>query len=362
MLTVILGGAEIGMNQPGIGAALRTCFEEIHNAAKRSADLTRQLLGFARKQAISPKVMDLNQTVAGLLMIVERLIGEHIQVVWRPGADLWTIKMDPSQIDQVLTNLCLNARDAIDCRGKVTIETGNVTIDSQSLAASRNLVPTGQYVQLKVTDDGRGMDEEVRAHLFEPFFTTKGVGEGVGLGLATVYGIIQQNNGVILVDGEVGQGMTFTIYLPRFEEGVLGGLAKEQVAPATKGRETLLLVDDEPSVLKMVEVLLKLEGYTVLTAGTPSDAIQFARDYPQDIHLLLTDAVMPEMNGRELSDRLIAIRPQLKRLFMSGYSQEANEAPAQNMYFIGKPFTKQALAAKVRAVLDADGQKSVGAR
>ena len=327
---------------------------EIRNAAERSADLTRQLLAFARKQTISPKIIDLNATVAGMLQMLQRLIGEDIQLTWQPKANLWPVKMDPSQIDQILANLCVNARDAIVDVGKITIETGNSTVDDNDGAVNAGFIP-GEYVLLSVSDDGCGMDTETLAHIYEPFFTTKAVGVGTGLGLSTVYGIVKQNNGFINAHSEPEKGTTFTIYLPRCEDSSGQLQMKYTAETAPRGHETILLVEDEPSILSMTTILLEEQGYTVLPANTPRAAINLARDHKETISLLITDVIMPEMNGLTLAQSLHLIHPGLKSLYMSGYTADViahHGVLDEGVHFIQKPFTLHDLTIKVREVLD----------
>ena len=277
MLGVILGHAEMALGQADPRQPLHANLQEIRKAAERSADLTRQLLAFARRQTISPKVLDLNETVAGMINMLQRLIGEDIELNWLPGINLWPVKIDPSQIDQILANLCVNARDAIVGIGKITIETGNVTLDEIYCVDHAGFVP-GEYVLLAVSDNGSGMDEETLGKLFEPFFTTKGLGKGTGLGLATIYGIVKQNNGFITVDSEPNQGTTFKIYLPRHigeAEQVRTEASRESIV---RGRETVLVVEDEPALLDLGKLILEGLGYRVLTAGTPGEAIRLAEE------------------------------------------------------------------------------------
>jgi PAS domain S-box-containing protein len=353
MLGVILGYSELALERVEAGQPMYLALQGIQQAAQRSADLTRQLLAFARKQTVAPKVLDLNETVAGMLNMLRRLIGENIDLAWLPSEGLWPIKMDPTQIDQVLANLCVNARDAIGDTGKVTIETGNVFVDEAYCADHAGSVH-GEYVLLAVNDNGRGMDHETLSHLFEPFFTTKEMGKGTGLGLATVYGIIKQNYGFIDVYSEPGQGTTFKMYLPRYVAKYERLSESEAAKPAAPGHETILLVEDEPMVLELTEVMLKNLGYTVLPAVSPGEAIRLAREHAGEIHLLMTDVVMPEMNGRDLARNLLSLYPDLKRLFMSGYTADViahHGVLEEGVQFIQKPFTMQDLAAKIRYVL-----------
>ena len=326
MLGVILGHTEMAMEQVDPSQPLHGDLEEIRKAAVRSADLTRQLLAFARKQTIAPRVLDLNQTVAGMLKMLRRLIGEDIDLVWKPGHALWPVKMDPSQIDQALANLCVNARDSISGVGRVTIETQNTTLDEVSWNDQTTFTP-GDYVLLSVSDSGCGMDQETLAHLFEPFFTTKAVGKGTGLGLATVYGIIKQNHGGISVDSQPGQGTSFKIYLPRHQSKAELMPETRRAQPAAGGSETILLTEDEPEILRMATKMLKSLGYAVLPAKTPGEAIRLAEGHSGPIDLLMTDVIMPEMNGRDLAKNILRLYPDLKRLFMSGYTARCHRPP-----------------------------------
>ncbi len=354
MLGVILGYTEMAMEQVDPAQPLHASLEQIRKAARHSADLTKQLLAFARKQPIAPNVLDLNETVTSTLKMLQLLLGENIHLNWQPKAELWPIKIDPSQVDQILANLCVNARDAITDVGTITIETENNTLDETFRSEHQGSVP-GEFVRLAVSDNGCGMDKETLSHIFEPFFTTKRVGEGTGLGLAMVYGIVKQNNGFIYADSEPGSGTTFTIYLPRHTGKVEQKRPADAAAPARRGQETILLVEDEPDILEMTAMMHEKEGYTVLAANTPGEAIRLAREYPGEIHLLMTDVIMPEMNGRELADRISATRPAMKCLFMSGYTADIISSKgvlAKGVRFIQKPFSKKGLSAKVREVLD----------
>jgi len=354
MLMVIIGHAELALQQIAPDQPLFANLQEIRKAAGRSADLTRQLLAFARKQSVVPKVLDLNETVEGMLKMLRRLIGEDIDLTWLPGEEGWPIKVDPSQIDQILANLCVNARDAIAGVGKITIETRNAIIDEAYCADHPEAIP-GEYVLLAVSDDGCGMDKQTLDKIFEPFFTTKELGKGTGLGLATVYGIVKQNRGFVNVYSEPGQGSTFKIYLPRDTSKSVEIPKVIPAAPVAGGHETILLAEDEAAILDMVKQILEDFGYRVLAASTPGEAIRVAKEYTGEIHLLITDVVMPEMNGHELAKNLLSLHPKLKCLYMSGYS--ANVIARQGMLdeginFIQKPFSMQAFAAKVREALD----------
>ena len=354
MLGVILGHVEMAMEQVDPAQPLHTNLQEIGKAAKRSSDLTCQLLAFARKQTVSPKILDMNETVTGMLKMLHRLIGEDIHLNWLPDVNLWPIKMDPSQIDQILANLCINARDAIAGIGKVTIETENVSFDEAYCTDHAGFVP-GEYVLLAVSDDGCGMDKEILGKLFEPFFTTKGVGKGTGLGLATIYGIVRQNNGFINVYSEPDQGTTFRIYLPRHIGKAEQARTERLQEPVMRGQETVLVVEDELALLDLSKLMLEKQGYRVLTAGTPGEAIRLAEEHAGEIHLLITDVVMPEMNGRDLAKKMLSLYPNLKRLFMSGYTANViahHGVLDDGVYFIQKPFSRKDLAAKVREALD----------
>ncbi|MDD2540445.1 MAG: ATP-binding protein [Desulfuromonadaceae bacterium] len=355
MLTVILGHAQLGLMH--LEPTNRVCadLKEISKSAERSAELTRQLLAFARKQTVEPKVLDLNITVMEMFKMLQRLIGEDIHIVWQPAPELWKVKIDPSQIDQILVNLCVNARDAIDGTGWITIEIENSTIDMEYCAANLEATP-GEYIRLTVSDDGGGMDKETLVHIFEPFYTTKELGKGTGLGLPTVYGIVKQNNGFINLYSEPGQGTTFSIYLPRYEEGVSGKMPEAEVTKLLlRGHETILLVEDEPAILNITALMLEKQGYNVLAAHSPGEAIQMARVHVGDIMLLMTDVIMPEMDGRELANNILLLYPHIKRLFMSGYTADVithHGVLEEGACFIQKPFTLPDIAAKVREILD----------
>ncbi len=354
MLGVIIGRAEIALEQMESPQTLHENLEEIHKAATRSADLTRQLLVFARKQTVSPRVLDLNATVSGMQKMIKRLIGENINLIWKPGMGLWPVRIDPSQIDQILANLCVNARDAISGVGNIIIETDNRVFDEDACEGLVDCEP-GQYVMLFVRDTGSGMSAEALEHLFEPFFTTKGVGEGTGLGLAMVYGAVRQNRGFIHVQSEPGEGTTFRIYLPRHLARVEEHPRAPASTPASRGQETILLVEDELSILNMTRLMLEKLGYTVLPAKTPGEAMHLAREHSGRIHLLITDVIMPEMNGRDLAKSVLSLYPDIKRLFMSGYTADVithSGVLEEGVHFLQKPFHSKALAAKVREALE----------
>ncbi len=356
MLAVILGYAELAENQVEPSTPLRRDLEQIRKAAGRSADLTRQLLAFARKQAVVPKVIDLNEAVAGMTNMLRRLIGENVQLRLELSPQVWPVEVDPSQVDQVLANLCVNARDAIRDVGTVRIETANVTLEEGHRGSDGEVV-AGEFVRVTVRDDGCGMDGAVVAHLFEPFFTTKEVGKGTGLGLATIYGILKQNRGFVEVRSEPGVGSTFAVHLPRKADAPRAKAWSSAPAATPKGRETILLVEDEPELLKLTKRLLERLGYTVLASLHAKEAIELAHAHAGRIDLLLTDVIMPALNGRDLAERLLADFPRMKRLFMSGYAADVVGAEGlldDRTPFLTKPFSNDALAIKVRAVLDAD--------
>jgi PAS domain S-box-containing protein len=353
MLGVIIGYSELILEQVDPTQQFHAELMEIQKAAHRSADLTRQLLTFARKQTVAPQVLDLNQTVEGMLNMLRRLIGENINLIWMPGNGLWLIKMDPSQIDQILANLCVNARDAIAGVGKITVETENTPLSEDYCVTHAGSLP-GEYVRISVSDTGNGMDTETLAHIFEPFFTTKGVGEGTGLGLATVYGAVKQNNGFINASSEPGRGTTFTIYIPRYRDNVLPAARTVAGDNIPSGTETILLVEDEPMILKMTTQMLVGQGYHVLGASSPWEAIRLAKENIGSIDLLMTDVIMPEMNGRDLVKQLFSISPNIKCLFMSGYTASViahHGVLDEGVHFIQKPFSMSDLGEKLREAL-----------
>jgi signal transduction histidine kinase/ActR/RegA family two-component response regulator len=354
MLGVIIGHTEMALDQVPLSHSLHESLDEIHKAAKRSADLTRQLLAFARRQAIAPQVLDLEATVRGMVSMLQRLMGEDIRLEQRPTPGLWPVMVDPSQIDQLLANLCVNARDAISGVGRVGIELSNATLTAEDCAVHEGFTP-GDFVRLAVTDNGCGMDEETQSHLFEPFFTTKAIGKGTGLGLATVYGIVKQNDGLITVDSAVNRGTTMVVYLPRFEGEATHATDGHSTASVTRGHETILVVEDEPSMLTVVSNMLEGLGYTVLGAGTAEQAIHLVTTRGTEIGLLVTDVIMPDMNGRELATVLASHSPHIKQLFMSGYTADVIARRGvldAGVVFIEKPFSIDALALKVRDALN----------
>jgi len=353
MLGVILGNVDLAMVQVDQTEPIYADLIEVRTAAERSAALTEQLLAFARRQPVAPRVLDLNKAVTSMMKMLRRLIGEDVVLKWQPAADLWQVEVDPSQVDQILTNLCVNARDAIVDTGMITIETENQIIGATDCAELGALAP-GEYVRVAMSDTGCGMDEQTLCHVFEPFFTTKGVGAGTGLGLSMVYGAVAQNNGFVRITSIQGEGTTLSIYLPRHvgcadvahQTGI-------QVQPPC-GNETILVVEDEPAMLKAVKRLLEHQGYKVLATRTPSEALLAARIHSGAIQLVLTDVILPEMNGRELSEQLLPFNPSAKRLFMSGYTSNIiarHGVLDAGVDFIQKPFTSQDLTVKIREVL-----------
>jgi CheY-like chemotaxis protein len=343
------------MDRVGTDPQLHAPAQEIANAAERATGLTRQLLAFSRKQMLAPKALDLNAIVSENFRMLDRVLGEDIDIVVVPGPRLGTVKADPGQIEQVIMNLAVNARDSMPHGGKLTIETANVTLDER-YARRHSSVEPGEYVMLCVTDTGSGMDAETQSHIFEPFFTTKGP-KGTGLGLSTAYGIVKQSGGYIWVYSELGKGTSFKVYLPRVTAAGVAVTA-EQPAAAAKiqhGNETILLVEDEETLRNMGKLYLEGEGYTVLEAADGTAALLVAKQHPGPIHLLLTDVIMPGMNGRELANQISPIRPEMKVLFMSGYTENAighNGMLDDGITLLQKPFTLPALKAIVREMLD----------
>jgi len=354
LLTAILGNTQLLLRDLPPGDSKRGDVEEIRKASERAASLTRQLLAYSRRQMLQPEVLDLNVVVAEMDRMLRRLIGEHIALVAVLASDLGRVRADPNQIEQVIVNLAVNARDAMRDGGKLTIETANVDLDEAFAQVHLGSVP-GPYALLSVTDSGVGMDASVRAHLFEPFFTTKEVGKGTGLGLATVYGIVKQSGGYISVFSEPGRGSSFRIYLPRLDSTADKPATPQRGGPA-RGSETILVVEDEPAVLALSQRALEAQGYVVLAASDAAAALRVVERHGGTIHLLLTDVVMPGLSGRELADRLRAQRPGIRVLYMSGYPGDAvvqHGTLPSGSAFLQKPFSPDGLARKVRDVLDA---------
>lgn len=355
LLMGIMGYTELCLSVLGSDNPACPYLNEIMDAAERSAGITRQLLAFARKQAITPVLIDLNEHVNATLKLLRQLIGEEVELDWRPLAQDARVKMDPSQVDQILANLAVNARDAIAGVGKLTVETANVIFDAAYCAEHEGAAP-GAYVVLAVSDSGCGMDRETAAHIFEPFFTTKPTGKGTGLGLATIYGIVKQNEGYVNVLSEPGKGTTFRLYFPHHDQGL--GEMKGARAPRELpgGNETIMLVEDEKSVRSTTSLLLQSLGYNVLSAATPDDALRQAAEHRGVIHLLITDVIMPCMNGRDLATKLSEMQPGLACLYVSGYTADViahHGILEEGIHFLAKPFARDALAKKVREVLGA---------
>jgi len=354
LLTAILGNTQLLLRDLPPGDSKRGDVEEIRKASERAASLTRQLLAYSRRQMLQPEILDLNFVVGEMDKMLRRLIGEHIALATVLAADLERVRADPNQIEQVIVNLAVNARDAMPDGGKLTIETANVDLD-EAYAQTHLGSVAGPYVMLAVTDSGVGMDATVRAHLFEPFFTTKEVGRGTGLGLATVYGIVKQSGGYISVYSEVGRGSSFKIYLPRIATTADTPASPQRSGPA-RGTETVLVVEDEPAVLTLSRRALESQGYVVLAASDATAALRVVERHGGTIHMLVTDVVMPGLSGRELADQLAAQRPGIRVLYMSGYPGDAvvqHGGLPSGSAFLQKPFSPDSLARKVRDVLDA---------
>lgn len=353
ILAVIIGYAEMALDKTDPRDRVHTDLERIHEAALRSSDIIRQLLAFSRKQTIAPKIVDLNQMVAGMLKMLRRLIGEDIELIWSPAPDLPPVKMDPAQIDQILANLCVNARDAIDGVGAITIRTAHTRLDAAACADRPGIVP-GDYVVLSVCDTGCGMEKEVLGSIFEPFFTTKGI-LGTGLGLATVYGIVKQNEGYIEADSEPGKGSTFSIYLPVPTLGATWQREADQEPPQPGHGETVLLVEDDPGILHLGRIMLEKLGYRTLTASSPEEAIALGELHGERIDLLATDVIMPGMNGKELAERLTRLQPEMAVLYMSGYTADViaqHGVLDEGVTFLQKPFSIKTLSDKIRDALE----------
>ncbi|HLK60667.1 MAG TPA: ATP-binding protein, partial [Chthonomonadaceae bacterium] len=355
LLTAILGYAELMEMDIPADSDLAHSVRQIQQAGERAAGLTGQLLSFARRQVIEPKLVNLNELILNLNTMLQRLIGEHITLLMQPAPNLYAVCIDPNQLEQVLINLVVNARDAIPLEGgKIIVETGNVTLDAEYARRHDGVTP-GEYVMLAVSDTGSGIDEAIQLHIFEPFYTTKERGRGTGLGLATVYGIVKQAGGHIWLYSEAGQGTTFKIYLPQAAETAV---AVVTTAPATApkgGTETLLVVEDESAVRALTTAALSGLGYHVLDAADGATALRIASEYEGEITLLITDVVMPRMSGKELAERLQAIRPDLQVLYVSGYTENTivhHGVLEPGIAFLHKPFTLSALSRKVREVLN----------
>ncbi len=359
MLGVIQGHAEMAMEEAGNSGPLQEHISAIQTAAGRSADLTRQLLTFSRKQVVSPVVCRVNETVEGMFDMLSRLIGADVQLTWLPETSLWPVKIDPAQLHQILANLCVNAVDAISESAveaaKIVIETKNKVFDESCCPEQAASIGPGEYVMLTISDNGCGMNPDTVDHIFEPFFTTKEIGKGTGLGLSTVYGIIEQNEGVIHVYSEQGVGTTFNIYFKRYLEGEKTVTCPQKPSAVPQGSgQKIMLVEDEKPILEMVSRVLEKLGYSVVSTPSPGEAIGLMKDHGEEIDLLVTDVVMPEMNGNILSARLRAYNPQLKILFMSGYTNTAidhQKLLKKQKHFIQKPFSIKELGNAVHLAL-----------
>ena len=363
LLMVVKGHAQLLLQRMPKDASLHHSVEQMEKAADRAASLTRQLLAFSRKQVLQPRVLDMNDVVGGMIKMFSRVIGENIEMAFVPGANLGRAKADPGQIEQVLLNLVVNARDAMPDGGRLTIETANVQLD-HTYAAGHVAVEPGPYIMLTVTDTGCGMDAETQSRIFEPFFTTKEAGKGTGLGLATVYGVVKQSGGYIWVYSEVGCGSTFKIYLPQVAEEVEAPVVTSETGGSLAGTETILFVEDEQSVRELVRDYLRGEGYSVLDAGDGIEAPAGRRAHNGPIHILVTDVVMPRLSGRDLAARLSAERRNLKVLFISGYTDDTvvrHGVLDGGVAFLQKPFNLKALAEKIREVLKAEAHPAVPA-
>ena len=354
MLTIIMGNAELALTMVPSDLPSSRLLREIIKASENAANLTRQLLTFARKQVIAPRLIDLDQSVQGMLGMLGRLLGEDIDLAWKPGGGGLTVKLDPTQLNQVLVNLCVNARDAMDGGGRISIETSRIVIGSRDCRAGSDCRP-GVYAALVVGDNGRGMDQKTLERAFEPFFTTKGVGRGTGLGLATVYGIVKQNGGFIQVTSEAGRGTSFSVHLPLQEMGEPHLLPEYQIKAGVKGTESILLVEDNPAILEIARRMLEGCGYRVVQAESPAKAIDSVGAGGERIDLLITDVIMPGMNGKELSEEIRRHCPAMACLYMSGYSPDVISRHGildEGIHFIQKPFTLQTLTSTVRSILD----------
>jgi signal transduction histidine kinase/CheY-like chemotaxis protein len=353
LLTIIRGHSDLLLDRPGVESSQRRSLEQIQKAGNRAVAMTRQLLAFSRMQVLEPRVLDLNEVVAEMGKMLPRLIGEHIEYVFTPEPKLSHVKADPGQIEQVIMNLVVNARDAMPEGGKIAVRTQNVLLGEDD-ARKRAPMAAGAFVLLSVADSGHGMDPETKAHIFEPFFTTKEVGKGTGLGLATVYGVVKQSGGFIYVDSAPGKGATFEIYLPQATQGVEKFEAQPKQTVAPGGRETILVVEDEADVLELTCEFLRVSGYSVLQAKNGLEALETCSRHPSAIHLVLSDMVMPKMGGAELAAKLGSIYPGMKVVLMSGYSEYSSgprgERPSHAL-MLQKPFSRPSLVEKVRDAL-----------
>ena len=354
LLTAINGYSDLLIRQMAIDHPMRREAEEIRKAGEQAATLTRQLLAFSRRQNLQPKVLDLNSLVSRIDGMLHRLVGGDVALRTSFGENLWRVKADPGQIEQVLVKLAANSRDAMPGGGELVIGTGNVE-HPETIYVGTGEMPPGAYVLLSVSDTGCGMDEATQSRIFEPFFTTKGQGKGTGMGLAMVYGIVKQSGGYILVDSEEGTGTTFRIYFPRTMEEARPVTPEASSTASLAGKETVLLVEDQDEVRHLVEEILRTQGYTVLKASNGDEALRLGKSRKKPIHLLLTDMVMPGMNGKELAERMQKMCPGMKVILMSGYAEDGLiqwGTIIQGMEFLKKPFRVETLIQTVRKVLD----------
>jgi two-component system cell cycle sensor histidine kinase/response regulator CckA len=364
LLTIITSYSELALDTATMGSTTQGHLHEILFAARRAAELTRQLLAFSRNQPQALRVAELNPVINGIVSTLQRLIGEDIELSFKPGKGLGRIRLDPMQIEQILMNLAANARDAMPQGGKCTIETSAVYLDEDYVSRKKSVIPTGRYVALTMTDTGTGISPDHLPHIFDPFYTTKPSGKGTGLGLATVYGIVKQNHGFVWAYSEVGLGTVFKVYLPCVRDR----MAKTEIAlkaaePLACGTETVLLVEDEPALRRATTEFLQLRGYTVLQANDGQDALSVARTFGSPIQLVVTDVVMPRMSGGQMAKELAGIRPEMNILFVSGYASQTildHQVVNVDSNFLQKPYTLRQLANKVRAVLDHGTHKNEG--
>ncbi len=360
LLTAILGYCNLLLEETPLGSPQRPDLEEIRSAGERAAALTRQLLAFSRRQMLQPRIVDVNELIGQLEKLLRRLISEDVELVTRLADDLRPVKVDPASFEQILINLVVNARDAMPGGGRLTIETANVEL-GRSAGGAEVAVTPGPYVSITLIDTGRGMDAATRARVFEPFFTTKEQGRGTGLGLATVYGLVKQSGGYIFVESEPSQGTVFRVYLPPAEASASTAVEEDRLTvQQNRGTETVLLVEDEDAVRALAREVLRRHGYAVLEARHGVDALTVVEAHADTIDLMVTDVVMPHMSGRDLAERLGAVRPAMKVLFMSGYTDHAavHRDLTPGTAFLQKPFTPDLLARTVRQVLDAPARSS----
>ncbi len=354
LLTVIIGFSSLAMRDLHAESLLLSNLAEIKKAGERAASLTRQLLAFSRRQVLQPKILNLDSIVSEMEKMLRRLIGENIDLRATLAPNLGSVKADPGQIEQIILNLAVNARDSMPGGGKLTIETGNAYLDEDYVKQHVG-AQAGPHIMLAVSDTGRGMDQKTQGRIFEPFFTTKELGKGTGLGLSTVYGIVKQSGGNIWVYSEVGRGTTFKIYLPRVDEGAQQYKRASHLDEVLLGNETILLIEDEEMLRKLAKETLTLYGYQVLDAPNGESAVSLCKEHTESIDLVLTDVIMPGLSGREVAHQLLELRPQVRVLFMSGYTDDAivhQGVLDEGANFIQKPFAPDALARKVREVLD----------